>query len=543
MAPRTLVAALATGTMALPARALGTAAWKTRPLLAREITRPRARTLCSAVSVGPLASQLRDPTLFRQQAYVDGQWMDASSGDTFSVSDPATGELLGVCADMGCAETVVAIAAAKAALPGWSGWTGKERAAVLRRWYELMMANQHDLALIMTREQGKPLAESLGEISYAASFCEWFGEEAKRVAGQVLSCPTPGRRIVTMKQPVGVAAAITPWNFPSAMITRKAAPALAAGCTMVVKPSDLTPYSALALCELAHRAGVPPGVLSVVTASVGNAPAVGDAMCASSDVRKLSFTGSTAVGKLLMRQCSGTVKRLSLELGGNAPFIVFDDCDLDKAVEGAVAAKFRNAGQTCVCTNRLFVQRQVHQAFVAKFATAVSKLKLGIGTDPSTTTGPLINPAAVTKVEALVADAVTKGATVVVGGSSGGRPGNFFAPTVLDGCDATMLLATQEIFGPVAPIFVFDTEAEAIAAANDTPAGLAAYCFTRDLSRAWRVAERLEYGIVGVNAGVVSNEVAPFGGFKESGLGREGSSVGIDEYLEVKSVTMAVDDA
>mmetsp|Transcript_13980 Transcript_13980/g.42640 ORF Transcript_13980/g.42640 Transcript_13980/m.42640 type:complete len:384 (+) Transcript_13980:609-1760(+) len=383
----------------------------------------------------------------------------------------------------------------------------------------------------------------MGEISYAASFCEWFGEEAKRVSGQTLDSPTPGRRIITLKQPIGVTAAITPWNFPSAMITRKAAPALGAGCTMVVKPSDLTPYSALALCELAQRAGVPPGVLSVIPSSAKNAAAIGDVLCSSKDVRKLSFTGSTAVGKLLMRQCASTVKRLSLELGGNAPFLVFDDCDVDAAVAGAVAAKFRNAGQTCVCTNRLFVQSGIREEFVQKFAESVGALKMGEGTADGVTQGPLINEAALAKVEAHAADAIAKGAVVRVGGKRRKGKGYFFEPTVLDGCDATMDVASQETFGPLAPVFGFETEAEAIAAANDTPAGLAAYVFTRDLSRAWRVSEALEYGIVGVNAGVVSNEVAPFGGFKESGLGREGSTLGMDEYLEVKSVTMAIDEA
>ena len=475
--------------------------------------------------------QLKDSKLFRETAYIDGQWVEAEGRKRFAVNNPADDSVLGHVPDMGAGEARRAIAAAERALPDWRARTGKERAAILRKWADLMMANQEDLAQLMTAEQGKPLAESRGEIAYAASFIEWFGEEAKRVYGDVIPGFTRDRRVVVLKQPIGVCAAITPWNFPAAMITRKAGPALAAGCTMVVKPAEQTPFSALALCELAERAGVPKGVYSCVT---GDPKAIGGELTGNPAVRKLSFTGSTEVGKLLMAQCAGTVKKLSLELGGNAPFIVFDDADLDAAVKGAIASKYRNAGQTCVCANRILVQERVHDAFAEKLAASVRGLKVGAGAEDGTVIGPLIDPAGLAKVEDHVADAVAKGARVVLGGKRHARGGTFFEPTVLADVTTQMKIAREETFGPVAPLFRFAREEEAIAMANDTEYGLAAYFYGEDVKRIWRVAEALEFGIVGVNEGIISTEVAPFGGVKESGFGREGSKYGIDEYLTVK---------
>jgi succinate-semialdehyde dehydrogenase/glutarate-semialdehyde dehydrogenase len=488
-----------------------------------------------AIALKSLRVQLDDPRLLRQQCYVGGSWIDADSKKTITVTDPATGETVGTVPSLGVEEVRRAIAAAEAALPAWRAKTAKERAAVLRRWFELIMDAQDDLAILMTREQGKPLAESKGEVAYGASFIEWFAEEAKRVYGDVIPQTVGSRRILVLKQPVGVCAAITPWNFPIAMITRKAAPALAAGCTMVVKPASATPFSALAMAELAERAGLPKGVLNVVTGSAGT---IGTELCTNKTVRKVSFTGSTAVGKILLKQCADTVKRVSMELGGHAPFIVFDDADIDKAVEGAIACKFRNAGQTCVCTNRIYVQAGVFDVFAQKYLAAVGKLKVGAGLDAGTTVGPLIDQAAVDKVEEHVKDALAKGAKVVTGGKRHAKGGLFYEPTVLAPCDATMKLAHEETFGPVAPLFRFETEEEAIRLANDSEVGLAGYFYARDLARVFRVAEALEVGLVGVNDGVISVEVAPFGGVKESGMGREGSKYGIEEYLEVKYVSL-----
>jgi succinate-semialdehyde dehydrogenase/glutarate-semialdehyde dehydrogenase len=488
-----------------------------------------------AIALKSMRVQLDDLRLLRQQCYVGGSWIDAADRKTITVTDPATGETVGTVPSMGVEEVRRAIAAAEAALPAWRAKTAKERAAILRRWFELIMDAQDDLAVLMTREQGKPLAESKGEVAYGASFIEWFAEEAKRVYGDVIPQTVGTRRILVLKQPVGVCAAITPWNFPIAMITRKAAPALAAGCTMVVKPASATPFSALAMAELAERAGLPKGVLNVVTGSAGT---IGTELCTNKTVRKVSFTGSTAVGKVLLKQCADTVKRVSMELGGHAPFIVFDDADIDKAVEGAIACKFRNAGQTCVCTNRIYVQAGIFDAFAQKYSAAVGKLKVGAGLDAGTTVGPLIDQAAVDKVEEHVKDAVGKGAKVVTGGKRHAKGGLFYEPTVLAPCDATMKLAHEETFGPVAPLFRFTTEEEAIRLANDSEVGLAGYFYARDLARVFRVAEALEVGLVGVNDGVISVEVAPFGGVKESGMGREGSKYGIEEYLEVKYVSL-----
>jgi succinate-semialdehyde dehydrogenase/glutarate-semialdehyde dehydrogenase len=477
---------------------------------------------------------LRDPALLRDRAYVGGAWIGGTS--TFTVRDPATGATLAEVADLGAAETTAAVRAAADAMPAWAARTAKERAAVLRRWFELIMAAQDDLAMLMTSEQGKPLAEARGEVAYGASFLEWCAEEAKRVYGEVIPTPVAGRRLLALRQPVGVAAAITPWNFPVAMLTRKAGPALAAGCAFVVKPAAETPLCALALAELAHRAGVPAGVFNVVTST--RAQEVGLVLTQDPLVRKFSFTGSTPVGKQLMAQCATTVKRVSLELGGNAPFLVFDDADLDAAVAGAVASRYRNAGQTCVCANRFLVHESVAAVFTEKLAAAVSGLVVGDGTTPGVTQGPLISVRAVEKVERLVADAVTRGARVVCGGSRHALGGTFYEPTVLAGVDVGMAIAGEEIFGPVSTVMTFRDEAEAVRVANATPFGLAAYAYTRDLARAWRVSEALEYGMVGINEGVISTEVAPFGGVKESGVGREGGREGIGEYLEVKYVAM-----
>jgi succinate-semialdehyde dehydrogenase/glutarate-semialdehyde dehydrogenase len=478
---------------------------------------------------------LADPKLFRQQCYIDGAWVDASGGETISVDNPSTGDVLGTVPKLGAAETRRAIEAAEAALPGWRAKTAKERAQILRRWFDLMMANQDDLAAIMTAEQGKPLAESKGEIAYAASFIEWFGEEGKRTYGDVIPAHGTDKRIVVIKQPIGVCAAITPWNFPAAMITRKVGPALAAGCTIVLKPASQTPFSALALCELAERAGVPKGVFSCVTGSAG---AIGGEMTSNPIVKKLSFTGSTEIGKLLLEQCARTVKKTSMELGGNAPFIVFDDAELEAAVKGAIASKYRNAGQTCVCANRILVQEGIYDAFVAKLAEAVSAMKVGDGFKEGTVIGPLIDDKAVAKVEEHVEDAVAKGAKIVAGGKRSALGGSFFEPTVLSGTTPDMKIFREETFGPVAPIFRFKTEEEAIRLANDTEFGLASYFYGRDIGRVWRVAEALDYGIVGINEGLISTEIAPFGGVKESGLGREGSHYGIDDYMEIKYLCM-----
>ncbi|MEW5667157.1 NADP-dependent succinate-semialdehyde dehydrogenase [Pseudomonas putida] len=479
--------------------------------------------------------QLKDAQLFRQQAYINGEWLDADNGQTIKVTNPATGEVIGTVPKMGTAETRRAIEAADKALPAWRALTAKERSAKLRRWFELMIENQDDLARLMTTEQGKPLAEAKGEIAYAASFIEWFAEEAKRIYGDTIPGHQPDKRLIVIKQPIGVTAAITPWNFPAAMITRKAGPALAAGCTMVLKPASQTPYSALALVELAHRAGIPAGVLSVVTGSAGE---VGGELTGNSLVRKLSFTGSTEIGRQLMEECAKDIKKVSLELGGNAPFIVFDDADLDKAVEGAIISKYRNNGQTCVCANRIYVQDGVYDAFAQKLAAAVAKLKIGNGLEEGTTTGPLIDGKAVAKVQEHIDDAVSKGAKVLSGGKL--IEGNFFEPTILVDVPKTAAVAKEETFGPLAPLFRFKDEAEVIAMSNDTEFGLASYFYARDMSRVFRVAEALEYGMVGINTGLISNEVAPFGGIKASGLGREGSKYGIEDYLEIKYLCISV---
>ncbi|WP_036170516.1 NAD-dependent succinate-semialdehyde dehydrogenase [Massilia sp. 9096] len=478
---------------------------------------------------------LKDPSLLRQQAYVDGEWCDAQEGRTVDVINPATGEKLGTVPHMGGNETRRAIEAANAAWPAWRAKTAHERARILRKWNDLMLENVDDLAVIMTAEQGKPLAEAKGEVGYAASFFEWFGEQAKRIEGDVLQSPARDRRIIVNKEPIGVCAAITPWNFPAAMITRKVAPALAAGCPIVVKPAELTPYSALALAVLAERAGVPKGVFSIV---IGDAKAIGAEMCANPTVRKLSFTGSTEVGRVLMQQCAPTVKKLSLELGGNASFIVFDDADLDAAVEGAIASKYRNMGQTCVCANRLYVQDSVYDEFAQKLAAKVAELKVGNGAEQGVLQGPLINEKAVEKVESHIADALAKGAQLLTGGKRHPLGHSFFEPTILTGVTAEMKVAEEESFGPVAPLFRFHTEDEVVAAANNTEYGLASYFFARDVGRVWRVAERLETGMVGVNTGLISNEVAPFGGVKQSGLGREGSKYGMDDYLVIKYICL-----
>jgi succinate-semialdehyde dehydrogenase/glutarate-semialdehyde dehydrogenase len=482
-----------------------------------------------------MLQQLKDPTLLRQQAFIDGNWCDADSGATINVTNPASGALLGTVPDMGAAETRRAISAAQQAWSGWRKKTAKERSVILRKWHDLMLANADDLALIMTTEQGKPLTEAKGEIGYAASFIEWFAEEGKRTYGDTIPSPSGSNRIVVTKEPIGVCAAITPWNFPTAMITRKAGPALAAGCPMVLKPAEATPFSALALALLAERAGVPAGIFSVVT---GSPKAIGGEMTSNPLVRKISFTGSTAVGKLLMEQSASSIKKLSLELGGNAPFIVFDDADLDAAVEGAMASKFRNAGQTCVCANRLYVQDGVYDAFAAKLVAAVARLQVGNGVEAGVTQGPLIDDRAVQKVEQHITDAVAKGARVLLGGKRHALGHTFFEPTVIADVTADMRVAREETFGPMAPLFRFSTDEQVIALANDTEFGLASYFYSRDIGRIWRVAEALESGMVGINTGLISNEVAPFGGVKQSGLGREGSHYGIDDYLSIKYLCM-----
>ena len=475
--------------------------------------------------------QLKDAKLFRQQGYINGEWRDADSRATINVTNPADGSVIGTIPKMGAEETRRGIEAAHAALPAWRAKLAKERANILRKWFELMIANTDDLALIMTTEQGKPLTEAKGEIAYAASFIEWFAEEAKRVYGDVIPQHQADKRLVVIKQPVGVCGLITPWNFPAAMITRKAAPALAAGCTVVIKPATQTPYSAFALAELAERAGIPKGVINIVS---GSAKEIGGELTSNTTVRKISFTGSTEVGAVLMKQSAETIKKVSLELGGNAPFLVFDDADIDAAVEGAMISKYRNNGQTCVCANRILVQDGVYDRFAAKLAEKVRALKVGRGTEAGVNIGPLIDANAVGKVEEHIQDAVSKGAKVLVGGKKHALGGLFFEPTVLTGVNTSMKVTKEETFGPVAPLFRFKSEEEGVAMANDTEFGLASYFYARDIGRIWRVGEGIESGMVGVNTGLISNEVAPFGGVKQSGIGREGSKYGIEEYLEVK---------
>jgi succinate-semialdehyde dehydrogenase / glutarate-semialdehyde dehydrogenase len=478
---------------------------------------------------------LQDASLLRQQCYIDGKWESAANGATLDVTNPADNSTIGTVPMMGAADARRAIEAANRAYPAWRAKTAKERAAILRKWFDLIMANQEDLALLMTAEQGKPLAEARGEIGYGASFIEWFAEEAKRVYGETIPAPATDRRIVVTKEPIGVVGCITPWNFPTAMITRKAGPAMAAGCTVVVKPANLTPYSALALCELAERAGVPPGVLNILT---GETKAIGEELTFSKIVRKISFTGSTPVGKLLMEQSASTIKKVSLELGGNAPFIVFDDADLDAAVDGAMASKYRNTGQTCVCANRFLVQDGIYDDFSNKLVEAVKDMRIGPGLEGETDQGPLINMAAVEKVEEHVSDAVSKGAKVLYGGERHALGGSFFQPTVIANVNTQMKVAREETFGPLAPLFRFSNEEEAVKLANDTEFGLAAYFYSRDIGRVWRVSEALEYGIIGANVGIISTEVAPFGGMKESGLGREGSHHGMEDFMEIKYTCM-----
>lgn len=479
-----------------------------------------------------LKDLLRDPSLLVDRAYVGGEWITALNGEVLSVTDPATGSEIITVPALGAEETRQAVDAAQAAWPAWKALPPAERGRILENWYRLIMENQEDLAAIMTAEQGKPLAEARGEIAYGAGFVKWFAEEARRIYGDTIPAPTTDRRIITFKEPVGISAAITPWNFPVAMITRKCAPALAAGCPVVVKPSDLTPLSALALAVLGARAGIPKGVFSVLT---GYPQGIGGEMTSNSLVRKLSFTGSTRVGRMLMEQCAGTVKRVSFELGGNAPFIVFDDADIDLAVSGVMASKFRNAGQTCVCANRILVQDGIYERFSQRLLAEVAKLKVGNGTDTGVTIGPLINRAAVEKVARHINDAQSKGGEVLAGGRSRGDT-LYFEPTVIGGATAEMALASEETFGPLAPLFRFKEESEAVSIANATPFGLASYFFTQDIRRSWRVAERLEFGMIGLNTGSVSIETAPFGGIKQSGLGREGSKYGLDEYLEIKTL-------
>ena len=485
--------------------------------------------------------KLNDLKLLREQAYINGQWIEADDGNRFQVTNPANGEVIAEVSSLGQAETARAIAAAQAALPAWRGKTAKERSTILRKWFDLIMVNQEDLARLLSLEQGKPLAESRGEIAYGASFIEWFAEEAKRIYGDVIPHDKQGRRLVVIKQAIGVVAAITPWSFPNAMITRKVGPALAAGCTVVVKPASETPLSALALAELGERAGIPAGVLNIVTGN--RAREIGAELTGNPSVQKVSFTGSTGIGKILMAQCAETIKKVSLELGGNAPFIVFGDADLDAAVEGAMGSKFRNSGQTCVCTNRILVQNSVYDEFTRRLVIAVNQLKVGAADMDNAQQGPLINDKAVAKIEEHISDALANGATLLAGGTTHALGGNFFQPTVLGEVTSEMLVARDETFGPLAPVFRFETEAEAISMANDTEFGLASYLYTRDLGRAWRVSEALEYGMVGVNEGLISTEVAPFGGIKQSGLGREGSKYGIDDYIEQKYMCVGIGTA
>lgn len=480
--------------------------------------------------------QLKDPALLRNLAYIDGAWVDAKT--SFIVTNPADGSTIGSVPNMGAEETEAAIKAAHIAFPAWAAKTGKERSIIMRKWFDLIIANADDLAALMTAEQGKPLIESKGEVIYGASFIEWFAEEAKRVSGDVMASTWSDKRTVTLKQPIGVCASITPWNFPIAMITRKVGPAVAAGCTIVIKPAEQTPLSALAIAELAHRAGIPAGVINVVTADADKSIAVGKVLCSSPIVRHVSFTGSTPVGRILMEQCAPTVKKIGLELGGHAPFIVFDDADLDAAVAGALQSKYRNAGQTCVCTNRFYVHESIYDAFVQKLGAGAAQIKVGNGFEQGVLQGPLIDEQAIKKVEQHVGDAVKKGAQVITGGKPHALGGYFYEPTVLSNISNDMLIMHEETFGPVAAVIKFKTEDEVVAAANDTDFGLASYFYSRDIGRVWRVAEKLEYGMVGINTGLISNEVAPFGGVKQSGLGREGSKYGIEEYLEIKYLCM-----
>jgi len=481
--------------------------------------------------------KLKNPSLFREQSYINGQWVSAENGATFNVTNPADGSLLAEVAELDVAGARAAIEAANTAWPAWRSKTAKERSVILRRWFDLMLENKDDLAVLMTAEQGKPLAESMGEVVYGASFVEWFAEECKRVYGDVIPTHLSDRRIITIKQPVGVVAAITPWNFPNAMITRKSAPALAAGCPIVIKPASETPLSALALCELAERAGIPAGVFNVITTT--RSREVGLELTENPLVRKFSFTGSTEVGKILISQCASTVKKVSMELGGNAPFIVFDDADVDSAVQGAIISKYRNAGQTCVCANRIYVQEDIYDEFVEKFTLAVKQLKVGRGDEANVAIGPMISADAIDKVEELLDDAKAKGASVIEGGERHELGGFFYQPTVVSGATANMAFAREEIFGPVAPVFKFSTEEEVIELANATEFGLASYFYARDLGRVFRVAEALEYGMVCINDGILSTENAPFGGVKESGIGREGSKYGIEEFIEIKYITLA----
>jgi len=482
----------------------------------------------------------KDPSLLKDMAFIHGQWINAATHNRFAVHNPATNELIAEVSNLGTAEAEQAIAAAETALPAWRSKTGKERAQLMRKWFELIIANTQDLATLMTLEQGKPLSEAAGEVAYGASFVEWFAEEAKRVAGAIPSTTWSDKRLLVLKQAIGVCVAITPWNFPIAMITRKIAPAMAAGCTIVIKPAELTPLSALALAELSIRAGIPAGVINIVTADADQSVAIGKVLCASPTVRHLSFTGSTEVGRILMTQCAPTVKKLALELGGHAPFIVFEDADIDAAVAGAVASKYRNSGQTCVCANRFYVHKKIHDVFVAKFAKAIESIQVGNGLEAGTTQGPLIEPAALAKVEHQVADALSKGATLIAGGKRSALGGTFYEPTILGNVTKDMVITYEETFGPVAPIIPFENDDEVIKLANQSQYGLASYFYSRDIGRIWKVAEALDYGIVGVNSGIISNEVAPFGGVKQSGLGREGSIYGMDEYLELKYVCLGL---
>ncbi|EGY52890.1 NAD-dependent succinate-semialdehyde dehydrogenase [Neisseria shayeganii] len=484
-----------------------------------------------------MITQLKDPSLFKTQCYIDGQWCDADNGATIEVSNPATGEVLGSVPKMGRAEAKRAVEAAQKALKAWQNKTAKERSAVLRKWFNLMMEAQEDLAVLLTLEQGKPLAEAKGEIAYGASYFEWYAEEAKRIYGDTIPGPSPDKRVLVLKQPIGVCAAITPWNFPNAMITRKAAPALAAGCTFVVRPASQTPFSALAIAVLAERAGVPAGVFSVLT---GSSTEIGEVFTKDDIVKKFSFTGSTEVGRLLQEQCASTIKKTSMELGGNAPFIVFNDADIDAAVQGAMACKFRNAGQTCVCANRIYAQSGIYDEFVAKLTAAVNGLKVGNGLDEGINFGPVIDQNAVAKVEEHIADALAKGGEIVVGGKRHAAGELFFEPTIVRNATADMKVAREETFGPLAPVFKFETEEEVLGYANDTEFGLASYFYARDIGTITRVSEGLEYGMVGVNTGILSNEAAPFGGVKQSGLGREGSKYGMDDYVELKYVLLTI---
>ena len=483
---------------------------------------------------------LKDPSLFKEEAFINGAWFKTHSGKTFGVHNPATGELIADVSNLEPNDAERAIEAAEHAFQSWKSKTGKERAHVMRKWFDLIIQNTQDLATLMTLEQGKPLTEATGEVTYGASFVEWFAEEAKRVAGSIPSTTWSDKRMIVMKQPIGVCVAITPWNFPIAMITRKIAPAMAAGCTIVIKPAELTPLSALALAELAQRAGVPAGVINILTADANQSIAIGKTLCASPTVRHLSFTGSTEVGRILMAQCAPTIKKLGLELGGHAPFIIFEDADIDAAVSGAMTSKYRNSGQTCVCANRFYVHKNVQDEFVEKFAKAIQVIKVGNGMEAGNTQGPLIEQAALEKVERHVADAISKGAKLIAGGKPSPLGGTFYEPTILSNVTNDMLITYEETFGPVAPIMTFESDEEAIRLANNSQFGLASYFYSRDIGRIWKAAEALEYGIVGVNSGIISNEVGPFGGIKQSGLGREGSAYGMDEYLELKYVCLGL---